>query len=70
MITLATLECVIYEKLIDSHAIVSVTIPITGKYKLETWNGWVERSLKAGDVVGGVKRLIRDTCPGYKEIKT
>lgn len=67
---IASMECIIFEKQIDTHAIASVTIPVTGEYKLETWkDGWVKRDLKAGDIIGGVKRVMSKGCPGYNEIK-
>lgn len=63
-------ECVIYEKLIDTHGMVSITIPVTQDYKFKTWGGgWVERHCKAGELIGGIKRLVGANCPGYSEIK-
>ena len=67
-----TIACVLYEKHIDTHAIVSVTIPVSGIYKIEKWGApdyWVEEYHKAGEVVGPLEALYGKTCPGYNDVK-
>lgn len=67
---LNSLECVCYEKHIDTHAIVSVTIPMSDEYKYMDWDArWHKRVFQAGEVVGKIQKLINSRCPGYNEIK-
>lgn len=63
-------ECVYYTKCGDSHAISSVTIPITSWYYINAYGK--EPSVKyliSGQVINGVIDLVRDTCPNYEKIK-
>lgn len=66
----APLECVMYEKLMDSHGIAQLTVPVTGDYLIkELRTGWTVKHFKAGVKLTNVVRLIGRGCPGYEEIK-
>lgn len=63
-------ECVAYEKLVDTHAIATLTIPLSGEYKYLTWDDkWIEQRFRAGTQMRAPKRLLNENCPGFKEIK-
>ena len=65
-----TNECVIYQKQTDTHAIVSATVPIDGRYKIKLFDGrWIEKDLEAGQVIHSLQALVRNTCPGYEAIQ-
>lgn len=63
-------ECVEYIKQIDTHAVASVTIPVSGTYRYKDWSDkWHERDFKAGDVLGSLKQMMNKNCQGYYAVK-
>jgi len=68
MITLHPTECVVYEKKMDSHAIATLTIPVSMTYIYVGFRGdFHQKYFKAGDQLSSVASLMGETCGIFYE---
>lgn len=64
----ATTECVYFKKDVDTHAIASVTIPVTMTYIYETYSGGIhQKHFKAGAHVDSIKMIMSESCGIFYE---